>query len=42
MVGGGINVDNIFFFENMIEINIFIIWFLVLNLLINLIDLESS
>lgn len=42
MVSGGINVDNIFFFENMIEINIFIIWFLVLNLLINLIDLESS
>lgn len=42
MVGGGINVDNIFFFEIMIEINIFIIWFLVLNLLINLIDLESS
>lgn len=42
MVGGGINVDNIFFFENMIEINIFIIWFLVLNLLINLIELESS
>lgn len=27
MVGGVINVDNIFFFENMIEINIFIIWF---------------
>lgn len=42
MVGGGINVDNIFFFETMIEINIFIIWFLVLNLLINLIELESS
>lgn len=42
MVGGGINVDNIFFFENIIEINIFIIWFLVLNLLINLIELESS
>lgn len=42
MVGGGKNVDNIFFFENMIEINIFIIWFLVLNLLINLIELESS
>lgn len=42
MVGGGINVDNIIFFEIMIEINIFIIWFLVLNLLINLIELESS
>lgn len=42
MFGGGINVDNIFFFENMIEINIFIIWFLVLNLLISLIELESS
>lgn len=42
MAGGGINADNISFFENMTETNIFTTWPPVSNSSTNLTDLESS